>query len=238
MLFRSQGVTDGTSNLDRKFTLLSRLRPYHLHSDDQVLDRAWQHPEIGTPPWRRLAHTCLKCGPAFRRIPLLYGLPSPDPSLVNSYQVAAINLFLTSFRPELYPLDWEYEFRSYSRRFIWPEEWEWHPPDFHPTPGHFCSLDDDEARRSVDALVDRIKNVPRRMVDAWIDKQMVPNQPPKIGSHPRGLYPRVISELEALIAAAEAMQPPPMDKIAAWKAEIAELEKKIDILEQFSKTLP
>jgi hypothetical protein len=76
------------------------------------------------------------------------------------------------------------------------------------------------------------------MVDAWIDKQMVPNQPPKIGSHPRGLYPRVISELEALIAAAEAMQPPPMDKIAAWKAEIAELEKKIDILEQFSKTLP
>lgn len=248
----SQGITDGTSDLNRKFTLLARLGRYHLHSENRVLDRAWQHPEIGTPPWRRDAHTCLRCSPAFRRIPLLYGLPTPDASLVNAYRVAAIALYLTSFRQDLYPLDWDDEFRSYSRRFHWPEEWEWSPPDFHPMPNQFCSLDDDRARQSVDALIDRIKNVPKTMVHAWINQQTVPNQPPETGSHPQGLYPRVIYELQrmidrlqGMIDAAKRQKSPPWGQIAAWqaqidaaRAEIAELQKKIDILEQYLKTLP
>jgi hypothetical protein len=219
-----QGITGGTSELNRKFPLLSRLGRYRLRSEDQMLDRAWQHPEIGTPPWRRDAHTCLRCGPAFRRIPLLYGLPMPEASVVNAYRAAAFKLYLASFRQDLYPLDWDYEFRSYSRRFHWPEEWEWYPPDFHPMPDSFCSLDDDQARQSVDALIDRIKNVPKAMVQARIDQQ-------------RGLYPRVISELQGLVNAARAQKFPPWGQITAWEAEIKDLQKKIGILQHYLTTL-
>jgi hypothetical protein len=146
-----------------------------------------------------------------RRIPVIYVLAKASPSLVNTYIQAANAILDAPFQPQLRPLDNDDEFIYYSNRFGWGTG----PPDFHPRLRQFDTLDLALAAERVQDLIDRIQGNNAR-------EPRVPGVPERMTEAFIRLYQRVIEELRN--------QP-------NSQAEIAQLEAKIKILEQFKATL-
>ncbi len=224
LLDPTRGFLRGNAHMGRPFPMLATLGNYDLHAHTDLLDNKWQFqrmnwPAMGTSiPWND-----------YRRIPVIYGFPASDPGLVTAYVNAVIAIYYAPFRPDLFPLDRDDEFRTYTQRFSYSPRFRRRigsVPDFHPTLAHYCGLDHSDVRPLVDDLIERIygqpggnrdRGVALTMTDAFID-----------------LYEAVIDELNDLI---NATPPPSAAEIAAMQAEIAALEDKINTLNRFRATL-
>lgn len=232
LLDPTRGMRHGSSELRRSFPLLSRLGEYHLLTGTQLLDNAWQFQRMGLYSTRQ------------RRIPILYQFPTTDRSYADAYVRAALAIYDAPFRPALFPLDRDDEFIYYSERFGWGTG----APDFHPDlrsccgccgiePGGdcchrgtpFCCTEHAVVQALVDDLVERIQGVVERDDDGNVIRR-VPCVAENMAVAFRNLYRRVIRELNDLIAA----DPPPTPtEIASMRAEIAELERRIAILDAY-----
>jgi len=211
LLDPSRGMSVGGAALQRPFPLLHVLGDCRFRAYTQMLDNKWQY-------WRMDLWSN-----GLRRIPVIYALAKAPPALSTAYVQAVLAILRAPFRRDLFPLDRDDEFIGYSQRFVWRSG----APDFHPRLHHFCDLDRAAAQREVDELIDRIqakKDPPPRvpsvaevMTRAWI-----------------GLYNRVINKLQNQI---NGVPPPSAGQIAAMKAEIAQLQKQIDVLNTFLQTL-
>ena len=156
-------------------------------------------------------------------------------SFAAAYVGAAMAILTAPFRADLAVLDRDAEFLAYQRRFGWSE----HSPDFHPPRGRlrqgFCSLSHEEARAWVDALIAQIEGrEEQRDADGRRTAPAVESVAEDMAHRFIRLYERVIDALEEQI---QAVPPPAASDIATMQAEIAQLEAKIDDLEQFLATL-
>jgi hypothetical protein len=218
-----EGFRQGKASLTRDFPMLARMGPYHMEAGVRILDREWQHREMGLwSTWER-------------RIPAIYMLPQADMSYVDAYIQAVIEIIYAPFRPDLAPLDRDEEFIEYSARFAGSATFPYAgAPDFHPalslTCGGSCRSgcdpSPDYVSARVERLIDRIRGTPEqslayRMAGAFIN-----------------LYKAVQRELERQIAALQAGESPPAGQIGALQTEIDELQKKIDAMQQFKDSLP
>jgi len=151
-----------------------------------------------------------------RRIPVIYALAKADPQFLEAYARAAQAVLATTNSADLAPLDRDDEFIAYHLRM---GQGAW-APDFHPRLHQFCTLDRQVAQGAVDQLLyqiqgkqgdanDRIPGLAERMAGAFI-----------------GLYQEVIRHLQSQAGANPAVQ-----------AEIAQLQAKIQVLEQFRASL-
>lgn len=225
LLDPTTGLREGNSAMDRSFPMLAGLGRYNVNARTDLLDNKWQFqrmdwPAMGTDiPWND-----------YRRIPVIYAFPSSDPGLMDAYVAAVAAIYYAPFRPDLFPLDRDDEFRYYIRRFSYSQRFRSRVsrvPDFHPNLARYCGLDHGEVQPLVDDLVDRIQGsverdangnrrtpgVAMRMTDAFIN-----------------LYEAVIDELNDLI---DGTPPATPAEMAAMRAEIADLEEKIETLRAF-----
>lgn len=148
-----------------------------------------------------------------RRLPVIYELARAPEGYASAYIQAAKAILYAPFRQALAPLDRDNEFRTYS--LLWGDG---SAPDFHPHLHGFCTLDTSTVAEHVTTLVDAerqggcgtsVSNVPRCMAEAFI-----------------GLYQRVIAYYQSQPQVTPAMQ-----------AEIAQLQQRIAVLQQFLQTL-
>jgi len=206
LLDPSRGLRQGSAGMTREFPLLGTMEPFHLDAKTRMLDNKWQYQRMGLPGnWQR-------------RIPVIYDL-AKTPEFVEPYVSAVMDIFNTPVRPQLAPLDRDDEFIRY-----------WHSaPDFHPRLSQFCSLDPAHAAGSVENLIDRIRGKVERDADGNVILR-IPSVAEVMTRSFLNLYRSVIQQYQNLI---DADPPPPPDEVAAMRAEIAQLEAKVEILEQF-----
>jgi hypothetical protein len=175
-----------------------------------VLTNQWQFQETGIG-WN-----------SHRRAHVIYDLK--DPSLEVPFTALVVareaNLRLIERDDRLHPLDRDHEWNGYHARFPLVIGGA---PDFCPRLHRFCSLSHEEARRRVDELIDRIQGRPEEE-----GRSRVRNLAERMARAFRDMYQRVIDELKALIQAGQA---PP-----GARAEINQLEQKINTLNQFIAT--
>ena len=231
LLDPTQAVRHGSASRDAPYPMLTRLGDYHVSKRTHLLDNKWQFQRLGLHATRQ------------RRIPVLYVFPRADDSLAVAYVMVALDIFYAPFREDLFPLDRDDEFIEYSDRFGWGSQ----APEFHPDLTNCCRLDIDEScchddRRVsfcclndslvstlVEDLIDRIQGKVHRDEDGEVVRRTA-GVAERMTERFIRLYERVIRELNDLIAADP---PPPPDEIADMRAEIVDLEDKIEILEQF-----
>jgi len=211
------------SEMKRAFAMLASLGSYRLKSHSELLDNKWQfqrmywqEQETGIP-WND-----------YRRIPVIYGFPNADPALMQAYVQAVVAIYYAPFRQDLFPLDRDDEFIAYGRRFRWGGA-----PDFHPDLEQYCGLNHEVVRRLVDRLILHIKGGVETDENGQ-NPHPVPGVALTMTDAFLALYRHVIQTLQGLL---DAEPPPSSVDAAAMKAEIAELEGKIQILEKFRATL-
>ncbi len=211
------GLLQGNAHLTRHFPMLRKMPQFDLRAKTELLCDTWEYKRMGLGD----NTSC--------RIPLVYTLPAAyEEAMWAQAYSAARKAILDLFQKnkDLWPLDRDEEWIFYSRiiHSVDPR-WPLEAPDFHPGLNGFCSLDKELADARVNDLIDRIQgrddprvpDVAERMTVAFID-----------------LYRRTIEAYQRLLGA---RPPPSQTEIAAMRAEIKQLEKKIDTLEQFLKTL-
>lgn len=222
VLDATRGGRHGSAALVRQFPMLARLGAYQMHATEELLDREWQHREMGI--WTTF----------MRRMPVIYKLAQADPAFQEACLVAAASIVYAPFRPDLFPLDRDDEFIAYSRRFAGSATFPYHgAPDFHPVL-HLpcggscrdgCSTDPAFVRSRVEDVVDRIQGNPERRIHGLaygMTRAFI------------RLYEAVQEELARQI---QAEPPPSPAEVAALRAEIDQLQQKIDVLQQFQQTL-
>lgn len=210
-----RGVREGQAEMSRRFPLVSSLGSYRLSARHRLLERYWDHREMGLFSTHE------------RRTPVLYELPRAPQSYSEAYRQAAMAILTAPFRPHLAPLDRDQEFIGYARRFGWRDTGA---PDFHPGLHQFCSVDHSVARQRVDELIDRIQG--RIVADSQGNLQRVGGVPQEIVGAFIRLYGRVIQELQQQLAAGV----PPGAAIGI-QAEINDLQNRITLLEAFLNEL-
>ena len=217
----TRGPLSGSAGLERDFPLLPTLGPYRINAEEFLLDREWQHREMGLWTTRD------------RRIPVIYDLAQADASYTNAYVAAAVAIVYAPFRPNLYPLDRDDEFIYYSRRFANVPTFPYRgAPDFHPVLNLPCSwscesgcrADHEFVRRQVEDLVDRIRGNKSK-------DPPVSSLPERMAGAFRSLYRAVQDQLNDQI---NATPPPSPAAIAAMQAEIAQLQHQ----DQYPRTVP
>lgn len=212
LLDPTRGLRQGTASLTRQYAMVAKMGSFHLDAASVLLDDRWQH---GQMAWSYGGDTITVPGNTSWRIPVIYAIQTAAARYAGSYVDAVVAIYYASFRDALAPLDRDDEFIKYRGS----------APDFYPRLNRFCSLDHELADARVNDLIDRIQGrddprvpeVAERMTEAFI-----------------ALYESVIRQYRNQI---NATPPPSQTEIAAMRAEIKQLEKKIDILEQYLKTL-
>ena len=227
LLDPATGLREGNARMERDFPLLAGMGGYHLHTHTDLLDNKWQFQRMHWPamrtgiPWND-----------YRRIPVIYGFPASDPGLLDAYVAAVVAIYYAPFRPDLFPLDRDDEFRSYIRRFSYSRRFRSRVgsvPDFHPNLARYCGLDHGEVQPLVDDLVDRIQGSVERDDDGNVTRR-IPGVAARMTDAFINLYEAVIDELNDLL---DATPPPTPAERAAMRAEIADLEEKIETLRAF-----
>jgi hypothetical protein len=207
-------VMEGEAQLRRRLPLLTSAGPYHLTAENRLMNRFWDHQEMGLhSSWER-------------RIPVIYDLPRAPNIYSDAYRQAAFAILQAPFRPQLAPLDRDDEFIAYARRFGWRTG----PPDFHPFLQLFCQVDHTVAQKHVAELIDRIQG--QVVTDAQGNLRRVGGVPQEIVGRFIDLYTQVIRELKEQLNMGV---PPPL--AGSIQAEIADLEHRIDLLRQFLSEL-
>jgi hypothetical protein len=136
-----------------------------------------------------------------------------EPGRREAYVSAAAAIFSAPFRADLRPLDRDDEFLC----------WENWAPDFHPRLRQFCSTDLELAEMRVEELIDHIRGRPRQG-----DQPPVPSVAEVMAETFLRLYYRVVRRLQSQLGPG----PPPHN--AGWIiSQVSQLNRKIDILEQF-----
>jgi hypothetical protein len=231
LLDPTTGLREGNSAMERSFPLLAGMGRYNLQSHTDLLDNKWQFqrmnwPAMGTDiPWND-----------YRRIPVIYGFPASDPGLMDAYIAAVVAIYYAPFRPDLFPLDRDDEFRYYIQRFSYSRRFRSRVgsvPDFHPNLARYCGLDHGEVQPLVDDLVNRIQGSEQRDADGNVTRR-IPGVAMRMTDAFINLYEAVIDELNDLI---DGTPPPTAAEIAAMRAEIADLEDKIETLRAFRARL-
>jgi hypothetical protein len=149
-----------------------------------------------------------------RRLPVIYQFPDGDSSERNAFQRAYQNIISAPWRPALDVLDRDDEFIA----------WYGSAPDFHPRLGRFCSLDTmDVQQRLVERHIPRIDSQPRPSNPRYDP----PGVPERMTRSFLGMYRQQLRILQSL--------PPPLTP--QQQAQIAELQRKIEILTAFLATL-
>ncbi len=198
----------GWSHRQELFPVLQRLGRYLLESRLFLLDGEWQHHEMGISNLDW-------------RIPLLYSLATDVPmSYPWAYLRTAIAILEPVLQRTLLPLERDEEYLAYAARFFWPER---QPHFYRYFPAELCTLDHSVVQQHVDELIDRIQgrsggaqSVARWMAE-WFRDQ---------------LYARTIRELQNQVNSATPGQ------AAAIRAEIADLEAKRQLLDDFANSIP
>jgi hypothetical protein len=201
------GMQTGSADLQRPFAMLKRMGTYHLRAEERAFSQnCWQYETKGLH-WN-----------TERRIPYLYVLPrtGKELGLAMRYINAAVAIFYAPFQRDLWPLDTDEEFIMYNYRFGWGRG----APDFHPRLAGFCDTQEDQVRTSVDDLVNRIQGNKDRRIPSVADRMTQ--------AFIR-LYRRVIAALNQQL---NSVPPPSPGEIASIKQEIAQLEQKIQLLQQ------
>ncbi len=212
LLDPTRGLRQGTASLTRRYAMVAKMGSFNLEAASVLLDDRWQH---GQMSWSYGGDTATVPSNTSWRIPVIYAIQTAAARYAGSYVDAVVAIYYASFRDALAPLDRDDEFIKYRGG----------APDFYPRLNRFCSLDKELADARVDDLINRIQgrddprvpDVAETMTVAFID-----------------LYRRTIEAYQRLLGATP---PPSQTEIAAMRAEIKQLEKKIDTLEQFLKTL-
>lgn len=199
LLDPARGLREATAELNRDYTMLPRMGPYHLAANTRLLDDKWQYQRMGLP-----ANT-------HRRIPVIYTLARAPAGMVNAYVNGVVGLLQGPFRAALAPLDRDDEFLA----------WEGYAPDFHPRLGRFCDLDPAEAEDRVEQLVDRIRGKEERDSQGRLVRR-IPSLAERMANSFIALYRRAIQRLQS---------------VPGNEAQIATLEAKIGLLEQFRDRL-
>ena len=222
LLDPTRGLRRGESHLVRRFPMLAKLGEYDLEPKTRILDDKWQYQRTKWPEEGEYLPENV-----WRRIPVIYRLPHVSSTLVNNYAGAVEAIRNAPFREDLRPLElWkDEEFITYSARFGWSLSRR----DLHTQLRHFCSLDAEVADREVQSVVDRTQGRGRRD-----DRNWIPGVSWQLTGAFISLYERVIGELEDRI---NAVPPPLPGDVPIMQAEIAALEGKISILEQFQERL-
>jgi len=222
LLDPTRGLRRGESRRRADFPLMPRMGPYDRTARTRFLDDKWQYQRTDWPEEGARLPTN-----AWRRIPVIYRLPQVSSGLVSAYMAAANAIVSSPSRPDLGPLEtWkDDEYIAYSLRFGWPLTRQ----DFHPRLQRFCSLDPETAEERAQSVVDRVQGRGRRGDPGWI-----PGVAWELTRARIALYRRVISELSTRISA---IPPPSASEIAAMTAEIAALEAKIEVLQEFQTRL-
>jgi hypothetical protein len=200
----TRGLRYGEAEITRTPAALARLGDYRFDVAHPLLDGKWQYGQQGIGSNRN------------RRFPVLYTtLPDASPALRAQFDRAYQAIVSAPFRPALFVLDRDDEFRA----------WYGSSPDFHPRLQRFCSLD-------VQDVYDR--HVLRLIAD--IDGQPPPNDPrydpPGV---PRNMTNAFLRLYRSQLRALENI--PPENRTPAQEARIAELQRLIAILEAFLATL-
>lgn len=222
LLDPARGLRRGNALREDDYPLLPGIGPYDLTAEHRFLDDKWQYQRTNWP-----AEGARLPVNAWRRIPVIYRLPQVSPGLVSAYLAAANAILSSPTRADLGPLEtWkDDEYIDYSLRFGWPLTRR----DFHPRLRRFCSLSSATAAERAQSVVDRVQGRGRRGDPGWI-----PGVAWELTRARIALYRRVIRELTARISA---VPPPSAAEIASMTAEIADLEAKIEVLEEFQTRL-
>ncbi len=226
LLDPTRGLRRGRAHLERNYPLLPKLGPYDFEAQHRLLDDKWQYQRTD---WEEQG--AMLPANAWRRIPVIYRLPRASSSYVHAYAAAAYAIAGAPFRDDLNPLEtWkDDEFVGYARRFGWPVPRQ----DFHPQLRRFCTLDLAVADEHAQDLIDHIQGKVERDAAGNVVRR-IPSVAERLARAFIALYERVIQELEAQLSA---VPPPSPGETAAIQAEIADLNAKIAVLEQFLATL-
>ena len=216
LLDPTRGLREGSADITRKFPMLARMGASELHADTQLLDDKWQYQRMGLPSNRH------------RRIPVIYALAKAPAGRVGAYVQAVVALLRAPFRPQLGPLDRDDEFIYYRTLFGWGTG----APDFHPGLHRFCSLELAAAEAAVERVIDRIQGKVVKDGDGNVI-QKIPSVAEVMARAFINLYESVIGQYEAMLN----MVPVPPPGAAAMRAEIAQLQAKIALLDQFLASL-
>jgi len=227
VLDTSLGGRRGTASLVRDYPLLARLGPYRMNAAEEILEREWQHREMGL--WSTFE----------RRIPVLYQLAVVDPEFIEACVAVAVSIAYAPFRADLFPLDRDDEFIGYSRRFLDSLQFQSRyplgamAPEFHPdlvlpcggACRDGCRTDPAFVQSRMEDLVDRIRGNPARGVRSLAHRMAA-------------AFIRLYEDVQAELARRIAAEPPPAPAdIAAMEREIDELQGKIDVLRAFQAKL-
>jgi hypothetical protein len=219
LLDPARGLRRGESVLVRHPPLLAKLGTYELDVRHRFLDDKWQYQRSEWPD-----EGALLPENAWRRIPVIYRLPGVSASYLSAYAGAVGAILGAPFRDDLAPLEsWkDEELVDYALRFGWPVPRR----DFHPRLERFCSLDHATADERVQTLIDHIQGKVER--DGAGNLERIPSVAEVLAKYYIAFYRRVIDELNRRISASAS----PIE-IARMRAEIADLQSKISVLEQF-----
>ncbi len=221
LLDPTRGMHQGSSRLTGRYPMLRSLGSYEVNSRLNLLDGKWRHFEMGisNDSWR---------------IPLLYSLATDVPwAYPFAYLQAAIAILDPALQRALRPLERpgrDDEYVSYQLRF--GLLFNVGPPDEGKTLPRFrwgglCTFDQGPVQTEVDNLVDRIQGKKSTSTSPEI-----PGVAKELTRWFIRMYEGAIDALQQLLGTA------PPGQAGAIRAEIAEIEKKIETLKAFEATLP
>ncbi len=229
LLDPTRGLRTASADLTRDFPMLSSMGSYNLTARSALLDRKFAYYRDSSL-WYH----------GTRRSPMLYAFQKADPELARYYVDAVVAILYAPFREALMPLDRDEEFQYYNELFApynYDDDtlnktgtvngrWGGGSPEFHPSPGRFCDLDHEVAKTRVEGQIDRIQGAN--------DPRHVPSVAESMTRSFISLYTDILEEIENL----ENLDPPfPPQQAAALRAQVPELEQKVDTLNQFLSTL-
>lgn len=237
LMTMSHGARRGTASLQRDFPLLPSLGPYRLRAACPLLDNDWRYQRM---PWDDWYGYWGGGGNEVRRIPVIYdlGIITPqtdlveslyqDPGFRNAYFAMAGALNWNDLKPLGGDDPYGRELRDdedvfYENHFppypVPPGAFGRHMGNQHPGLGSFCTLDEQNIKERVDNLIDRIQGKK--------DRPRVPGVPERVSRAYQWLYRAAINRYNR--------QWP--DDPQPQGNELKDLQKKVDALDGFIKTL-
>ena len=215
LLDPTRGLRRGSASITQGFPMLGKMGTYHLSARTHLLDDKWQYRRMQWPEEGYRLGSNVQ-----RRIPVIYALARVSEPIVQAHIQAAKAILGAAFRDQLAPLDRDEEYAYYQLLFGWGIG----APDFHPRLHRFCGLDPTDAAGKQQRLIDRIQGRPAR--------PRVPSVAERMTRAFISLYGRAKREYESM----DTTVMPPAEA-AAVRAQIAQLEAKIQTLQEFLAVL-
>jgi len=223
LLDPTRDMRQGSSQLTGRYPMLRSLGTYQVNSRLNLLDGKWQHSEM------RISNDSSRILPPVQLYTLATAVTAAYPFAYLRAAIAILDPALQQALRPLERLDWDDEFVSYRSRF--GVLFNLSPLDenqrFPPFPRALCTFDHGLVQMEVDNLVDRIQGKKETSTSAEI-----PGVAKNLTRWFITMYEEAVDALQRRLATA------PPGQAGTIQAEIAEIEKKIQTLEAFERTLP